>query len=151
MDKGIYCLVFTNSLREIRVGSLGARAFAGGWHVYVGSALGSGGLARAERHIRLACRRDRPPRWHVDYLLLDPGFSLTAVVSAPTGMPLECGLARAVGGEAVPGFGCSDCACTSHLFYRPECPTEELVAAFCSLGLHADIKTIKNESDKDTV
>lgn len=135
MDKGIYCLVFANRAREIRVGALGVRAFADGWHVYIGSALGSGGLARAERHIHLSRERNRPPRWHVDYLLLDPGFSLTAVVSAPTGMPLECDLARAVGGEAVPGFGCSDCFCISHLFYRLENPTEELIAAFCSLGL----------------
>jgi Uri superfamily endonuclease len=135
MDKGIYCLVFANRAREIRVGSLGARAFADGWHVYVGSALGSGGLARAERHVRLHRQRDRQPRWHVDYLLLDPGFSLTAVVSAPTDAPLECDLARAIGGEAVPGFGCSDCSCTSHLFFRPEDPIGELIAAFRSLGL----------------
>ncbi len=135
MDKGVYCLLFANRPREIRIGSLGTIAFPGGWHCYVGSALGSGGLGRAERHVRLSRERDRSPRWHVDYLLLDPGFTLAAVVSAPTDRRVECDLARLIGGEVVPGFGSSDCRCRSHLFRRPDDPAGEVFAAFRALGL----------------
>ncbi|RXE56852.1 endonuclease III [Methanoculleus taiwanensis] len=135
MDKGVYCLLFRNRPGEIRVGSLGSVPFAGGWHCYVGSALGSGGLARAERHVRLSRERDRSPRWHVDYLLLDPRFTLSAIVSAPTSRGVECDLARLISECPVPGFGCSDCRCRSHLFWRPENPTEEVTAAFRALGL----------------
>ncbi len=152
MDKGVYCLVLaSNAARPVRIGRLGVREFAGGWYVYVGSALGSGGLARAERHIRLHLLRDRAPRWHIDHLLVDPGFRLAAVVQAATPRHVECDLARTIGGAPVPGFGCSDCSCRSHLFFRPEYPVAEVVSAFRALGLHARIKTIKNESDKDRV
>ncbi|KUG20008.1 MAG: GIY-YIG nuclease family protein [Methanomicrobiaceae archaeon] len=147
MDKGVYCLIFQNRARTIRIGQLGTREFAAGWHLYVGSARGSGGLARAERHIRLFFKRDRPPRWHVDYLLLDPGFSLRAIAASPTTRDLECDLARALGGASVPGFGCSDCSCPSHLFFRPEEPAAAVMAGFLAVGLHARITTIKNEHD----
>jgi Uri superfamily endonuclease len=151
MDKGVYALVLANSRRSLCIGSLGVREFEAGWHVYVGSALGSGGLARAERHIRLHSLRDRPPRWHIDHLLIDPGFTLSVVVCAPTLRDWECDLARQIGGAAVPGFGCSDCTCSSHLFYRPKNPLREVVTAFEALKLDACIKTIKNERSKDKV
>ena len=43
MDKGIYCLVFENPACAIGIGALGPVPFPAGWHIYVGSALGSGG------------------------------------------------------------------------------------------------------------
>ena len=50
---------------EIVVGRLGVIQAERGYYVYVGSALGSGGLAaRVGRH----CRREKRLRWHVDYL-----------------------------------------------------------------------------------
>lgn len=145
MDKGVYALVLENPCCEVRIGALGAKEFAAGRHVYIGSALGSGGLARADRHVRLARHRDRPPRWHIDYLLLSPHVTLAAVVTAATDRDCECALARAVGGAYVPGFGCSDCACPSHLFYRPGDPVPEVLAAFRGLDLDARIARIKNE------
>lgn len=145
MDKGIYALVLENPDCLVRVGALGAREFARGRHVYVGSARGSGGLARANRHLRLAQKRDRPPRWHIDHLLLDPRFVLAAVVTAATERDCECDLARALGGSFVPDFGCSDCACPSHLFYRPEDPVPEILACFRGLDLDARIARVKNE------
>ena len=145
MDKGVYALILENPCRRVRIGALGMREFALGRHIYVGSAQGSGGLVRADRHVRLARHRDRPPRWHIDYLLLDPHFVLTAVVTAPTDQDLECDLARAIGGACVPGFGCSDCTCPSHLFSRPRDAVPEVIAAFARLDLDARIATIKNE------
>jgi len=148
MDKGVYALIIENPECVVRVGARGARKFSAGRHVYVGSARGSGGLARADRHVRLAQKRDRPPRWHIDYLLLDPRFTLAAVVTARADQDCECDLARAIGGPSVPDFGCSDCACPSHLFYRPGDPAPEILAAFRGLGLDARIANIKNERDE---
>jgi len=144
MDKGIYCLVFKNPSCSVRVGALGTIAFRQGWHVYVGSALGSGGLARLERHISLSKNRDRRPKWHVDYLLTDFSFCLRYAVCGLTTDRLECRLAAALGEDHIPGFGCSDCDCSSHLFFWPCNPVRETEAAFRSLGLAACTKTLMN-------
>jgi Uri superfamily endonuclease len=147
MDRGVYCLVLRNDGCSLEIGKLGMREFATGWHVYVGSALGPGGLARARRHARLAQNRDRAPKWHIDYLLLSPRFSLEAIYCAPTDEPAECAVARGLGGPSVPGFGCSDCRCASHLFFRPGDPGGEIAGVFAGLGLachrHATSKTMK--------
>jgi Uri superfamily endonuclease len=144
MDKGIYGLVFKNPSCTVRVGALGEIAFLPGWHIYVGSALGSGGLVRLERHIALSREKDKRPKWHVDYLSVSPSFSLRSAVFAATAERMECRLAEALGGENIPGFGCSDCTCTSHLFYRQRNPVQETEAAFRSLGLSACTKTLMN-------
>ncbi|KAF5031359.1 hypothetical protein DSECCO2_628560 [anaerobic digester metagenome] len=135
MEPGTYCLVFRNRACTLDVGGLGTVAFRAGYHLYVGSALGPGGLARVERHLRLARERGRPPRWHVDRLLLDPGFRVVAVVTGTGPERCECALARAIGGDSVPGFGSSDCRCSSHLFYRSRDPEQEVAAAFAKVGL----------------
>jgi Uri superfamily endonuclease len=144
MDKGIYCLVFKNPACTVRVGALGEITFHRGWHIYVGSALGTGGLARLERHIALSRDRDRRPTWHVDRLSLSPSFRLHTTVHAVTGERLECQLAATLGGELVPGFGCSDCACSSHLFYRRRDPVKEIQTAFRSLDLTGTTTTLMN-------
>jgi len=135
MDKGCYCLVFNNPACSLRVGALGELPFARGWHIYIGSALGPGGLSRLTRHLRLARMRNRQPKWHVDYLLTDPRFTLAFAVSAMTPERFECRLAAGIGGRAVPHFGCSDCTCGSHLLYRDHDPADEIMAAFARLGL----------------
>lgn len=143
MDKGIYCLVFRNPACTVRVGALGEIAFRAGWHVYVGSALGSGGLARLERHVALSRAQDKRPKWHVDYLSTDPRFSLRYTVHAVTAERFECRLAEAFGEPYVPAFGCSDCTCPSHLFYRKRDPVSGIRQAFRSLGLVPVTATIK--------
>lgn len=148
MDKGIYCLVFRNPACTVRIGALGDRAFQPGWHIYVGSALGSGGLKRLERHISLAAGSNRRPRWHVDYLLQDRHFSLSYAVSAPTTSRLECRFAKELAGAEIPGFGCSDCTCQSHLLYRARDPGGEILAACQALGLSPTIKTIMSWETK---
>jgi Uri superfamily endonuclease len=144
MDKGIYCLVFKNPGCTVTVGALGPVAFEPGWHIYVGSALGSGGLARLERHRVLSRRKDKRPKWHVDYLSVSRYFRLRSTVHAETKERLECRLAAALGEEAVPGFGAGDCDCRSHLFYRRTNPVREIQAAFRSLELAACTKTLMN-------
>ncbi|MDD1700582.1 MAG: GIY-YIG nuclease family protein [Methanoregula sp.] len=144
MDKGIYCLVFQTTGCPIQVGALGKLTFRTGWYIYVGSALGSGGLQRPMRHILLARLRDKQPKWHVDYLLTSACFSLVYVVSAITADRLECRLARELNKGAIPKFGCSDCSCTSHLLFRQADPMQEILAVFRELRLDPVIKTIIN-------
>jgi Uri superfamily endonuclease len=151
MDKGIYCLILANRQADLEIGSLGPVHFFEGWHIYVGSALGSGGLLRVLRHIGLYRLRDRQPRWHIDRLLLHPAFTLPYAVCAATKERLECDLAQALSGDRVPKFGCSDCSCRSHLFFRKIDPADEVAEAFKRLGLTARITTIKSERDKHTV
>jgi Uri superfamily endonuclease len=144
MDKGIYCLVFQTTGSPVRIGALGVIKFRAGWYIYVGSALGSGGLQRLERHISLGRLRDKQPKWHVDYLLTSPGFSLVYTVSAGTVDRLECRLARELNRDSIQKFGCSDCSCASHLLYRQSDPRQEILAAFRKLQIDPAIKTIIN-------
>lgn len=148
MDKGIYCLVFKNPACTIMVGALGQVPFAAGWHIYVGSALGSGGLKRLTRHIALSQNRDKRPKWHVDWILKSPSFCLRSAVFATTEERLECRLAQALGGESIPRFGSSDCDCPSHLFHRRKKPVEEVQAAIRYLGLSACTKTLMNREHR---
>ena len=127
MDKGIYCLVFENPACTVRIGALGPVTFPAGWHIYVGSALGSGGLARLSRHIALSRLKDRAPKWHVDYLSTNPCFTLRYTVHAVTEERFECRLAEALGSPGIPGFGCSDCTCPSHLLSRDR-PGKEILS-----------------------
>lgn len=138
MDKGIYALILRSGGGTIRTGALGDISLPEGYLIYVGSALGPGGLIRVQRHLSTSNDR-RKPHWHIDYLLQDRRISIIASVSTATSKRLECFLAEAIGGACIPKFGSSDCKCRSHLFLRPDDPTEEVVAAFSSCGLIATI------------
>jgi Uri superfamily endonuclease len=142
MDKGVYCLIFKNHGLTVRVGALGNLTFKAGWHIYVGSALGSGGLKRLDRHISLARMHDKKPKWHIDYLLTNPAFSLHHAIYAVTQEQYECRLAQSLRKSGVLGFGCSDCSCSSHLLFRKQDPTEEIVSEYRNLKIDPVIKTI---------
>ena len=124
--KGTYALVLQlERQEEIAIGKLGAFTFPAGYYLYVGSALGPGGLeARLARHRR----RDKKLRWHIDYLL--EHAQLVEVWSAVSTARLECLWAQAArqlpGSETpVPGFGSSDCRCPSHLIRLVRKPSYE--------------------------
>jgi len=135
--KGVYCLIFENRACKIEIGKKGEFSFSPGFHIYVGSALGPGGLKRLQRHIKLSRNHDRNPKWHVDYLHLNPAFRLVSAVYAFTSERLECEIASRIGGDSVSGFGCTDCKCSSHLFYRSKNPLSEITEAFEASGLSA--------------
>lgn len=135
----------------ISVGALGAVHFPAGWYIYVGSALGSGGLHRLGRHILLNQMKNKRPKWHVDYILTVPDFSLMYTVCARTMERKECQLARELNGNSIQRFGCSDCTCSSHFFYRKENPLTEILAAFREIQLTPIIKTIINAQVKHNI
>jgi sugar fermentation stimulation protein A len=112
-DRGSYILVLELLTdRCIPVGGLGNVFFRKGFYLYVGSARRS--LAkRIERHLR----RRKKFFWHVDYLRDQAERCMAIPIRASR--PLEHEIARsleAVAEWSIPGFGCSDCACETHLF-----------------------------------
>jgi Uri superfamily endonuclease len=115
---GTYAVVLrVSGCPEIAVGKLGVLAAQPGFYVYVGSALGPGGLAaRVGTHYRHAKRL----RWHVDYLRAVA--DVEEVWYATGKSHRECRWANALRrlpGASVPltGFGTSDCGCPSHLCF----------------------------------
>lgn len=96
----------------ITVGSLGDIRFPKGYYVYVGSARKNLDQ-RIAHHKALRKRR----HWHMDYLRNACRF--TGAIPIRTKEDLEHKLAEALSGIAdwtIPGFGCTDCSCKSHLF-----------------------------------
>lgn len=141
-DKGVYCLIFSNQQCNLRIGSLNDVNFEAGYHIYVGSAQGTGGLKRLYRHVTLSKEGGKKARWHVDHINLDGHFKLVCVIYASTHRKLECPFANSLRSKPVNGFGCSDCACRSHLFYRCSDPTDEVVEVFKNYGLKPSIEKI---------
>jgi Uri superfamily endonuclease len=116
---GTYTLVIELPERAaISVGALGEQLFDAGWYGYVGSALGSGGFARIDRHRELAAGKRETRHWHIDYLLGHAESRLDAVVRT-SGVDGECAVAETVETATAAGFGCSDCGCETHLFVAP--------------------------------
>jgi Uri superfamily endonuclease len=118
IEKGTYALLFSMpSTCRLKVGRLGLFDFRAGMLVYLGSALGSGGLgARLRHHWRSAAA----PHWHADYL--QPAARLAGACWTITDRRLECVWSRRLASLPgafipVPGFGSSDCRndCPAHL------------------------------------
>jgi Uri superfamily endonuclease len=141
-EKGVYCLIFRNGNCVLDAGRLKNIEFSKGYHVYVGSALGTGGLKRLKRHVLLSLEKNKKPRWHVDYLSVSQEFELISVVYAITDEPFECELAgrlEYVFNNQIRGFGAGDCGCSSHLFYSKKRPVFMIKDAFTSTGLKSKV------------
>jgi len=66
-------------------------------------------------------RRNKHLFWHIDYLLNNKATKIVAVYYSAGNKVKECcvaGVIEATGALPVRGFGCSDCNCESHLFFR---------------------------------
>ncbi len=96
---------------KVRVGSLGDVNFKAGYYFYVGSA--KKGKSRICRHFR----KEKKMRWHIDYLSVVATPVLAYILNEE-----ECDTAKKLSESfrEIPGFGCSDCSCRSHLFYSKE-------------------------------
>jgi len=130
--KGTYILIFR--LRNdavIQIGKLGEISLKQGSYAYVGSALGSGGFKRVTRHFNVASGMNRVRKWHIDYLL--PHSKVPCAVLIQSYDPLECSVAQILGKTltGIPGFGCTDCRCSSHLFFSVNDP-QNIVVNMCS-------------------
>jgi len=118
-DRGSYLVIFRLPKKKIiRVGSLGDLSLRGGYYTYVGSAR-KGLSSRIERHRRFR----KKIFWHIGDLSAQADFH--AALPVRSSDDLECEMASALqdfSDGAVPGFGSSDCACPSHLFWTREDP-----------------------------
>ena len=121
---GTYALVL--SVRTdgiVRIGRLGTLLLQRGFYVYVGSALGPGGVrARLGHHLMMSSH----PHWHIDYLRRHA--TLEEVWYCHDGATWEHQWARCLGtlpGASTPltGFGASDCRCDSHLCFFKRRPS----------------------------
>jgi len=113
--KGTYCLLINlENDSKIRVGKLGELDFKKGGYVYVGSALNS-----LEGRIKRHLSHDKKLHWHVDYLLTHKDTKIMDVIYTVNDSKIECEVAQIIAemGVGVDNFGCSDCKCSSHLFY----------------------------------
>jgi len=113
--RGVYLLlVRVRSDAWVRVGALGRLRFRRGFYVYVGSAQNN-----LEKRIMRHKRKQKPLKWHIDYLTSNRFSEVLEAAAFPLPKPYECAMAReleSMGAEPVKRFGSSDCACSSHLY-----------------------------------
>jgi Uri superfamily endonuclease len=97
---------------SVMVGKHGTLHFKKGCYAYVGSAL-NGLDQRIQRYLRT----DKKAHWHIDYLL--PFTEIVEILYKENNRREECSIAQFLERNfgSIPGFGCSDCSCKSHLFY----------------------------------
>ncbi|WP_304124630.1 DUF123 domain-containing protein [Methanosphaera cuniculi] len=115
-DKGNYCLIIkVENDCSIKIGARGNIDFRCGYYVYVGSALGSLSK-RIIRHLS----DDKKKHWHADYLLLDKNTKVEQVIYTHSTKKIECMISNEISQDTdkyIESFGCSDCKCSSHLYY----------------------------------
>lgn len=110
---GIYAVIaeLPNAV-DMQIGKRMRDHFENGFYGYIGSALG-GLEKRVTRHLGNRKRL----HWHIDYLL--DIAKIRELVYAETYQKIECLIAHALSGKLASkfNFGCSDCNCSSHLFF----------------------------------
>jgi endonuclease-3 len=138
--KGTYILVLRiNDDIDLTVGKLGIFHLKKGFYYYIGSALGTGGFKRVTRHFNVAKGKNSTRKWHIDHLL--PHSEVLRAVLLPSQQALECKVAQILQKflDPIPGFGCSDCKCLSHLLFGKEDIRSELMELAARLTLNESI------------
>ncbi len=141
--KGSYVLLIQLPKEQtITIGSLKALHFPGGYYAYVGSAM-SGFKTRISRHLKSNKKR----HWHIDYLL--DKASITGIILGETIARTECTIAQALSRQfdSVPGFGCSDCRCHSHLFFSAN--ESQMKSTIMAILKSQDDRQALNKGGKD--
>jgi len=121
---GTYALIIScASNARIQIGRLGTMRLQSGYYVYLGSALGPGGLCARIAHHQNPSHR---PHWHIDYLRAHS--QIHGIWFSYDTRRREHQWARVVqrmSGAKVPllGYGASDCDCRSHLYFFKHCPS----------------------------
>ena len=136
--KGVYVLILKlDQELDIQIGKLGKLHFRKGFYAYTGSALGTGGFKRVERHFNVATGKNPTRKWHIDYLL--PKSKIIQAILLPTEDAIECKLARTLrkisGISIISGFGCTDCNCETHLIYAENEIKSMIIDACNNIGI----------------
>ena len=137
-----YCLIIKlHQNSRIKVGKLGEIDFKKGYYVYIGSALNSIN-SRIRRHLS----NEKKLFWHIDYLLNSPNSKVDEVILERSPEKWECSVALEISKKGLPTdrFGCSDCKCSSHLFYFESRKAAENACLNSFKKLELEIEKIKN-------
>ena len=133
---GTYVLVLSSGSNDlIQIGKLGALQLQSGFYVYIGSALGPGGVrARLAHHLKISLQS----HWHIDYLRAHT--RVEEIWYCRDGRRLEHIWAERIEsaeGSSVPlvGFGATDCRCESHLFFFRQRPSLERFRQLLGKGI----------------
>lgn len=124
--KGIYVLLIkVNKELRIKIGALGTMNFNKGYYAYVGSSQNNL-MKRLQRHYS----SNKRMHWHIDYLLKNENAVIKGFHCREACKEWECMTARELNkkGVGMPGFGCSDCKCKSHLI---KVKSEKLIKEVC--------------------
>jgi Uri superfamily endonuclease len=121
---GTYALILSCSTNICgQIGRFGTLRLQPGYYVYLGSALGSGGLrARIAHHQKPSLR----PHWHIDYLRAQTRlYCIWFSYAARRREHQWARVVRTMRDASAPllGFGASDCHCRSHLYFFRRCPS----------------------------
>ena len=117
----------------MQVGQLGEFELKPGTYLYVGSALGTGSTSlhhRLNRHIL----KEKPMKWHIDFITTLPQTKLHAVVVLETSSNLECQFSERISrldavSYPIRGFGSSDCSlCETHFYFSTN-PIKAMITA----------------------
>ncbi|MCG3253037.1 MAG: GIY-YIG nuclease family protein [Candidatus Heimdallarchaeota archaeon] len=130
-NRGTYLLfIFVEQDISLTIGALGSKLFQQGNYIYIGSALGPGGLKkRIARHIK----QEKKIFWHIDYLLKNNFVKIIAYGEILSDHKIECGVVNQIirifheKSSIIKNFGSSDCNCKSHLLYFNKKPINELI------------------------
>ncbi|MEA3441468.1 MAG: GIY-YIG nuclease family protein [Chloroflexota bacterium] len=146
---GIYALLLAlPEACSLQIGKIGDATFPAGSYIYLGSALGPGGIhARLGRHISGSTSH---PYWHIDYLrpfstvigacylVVEDAACINEQFMLQQTIPIECRWSQAAASLPradipLPGFGSSDChsGCAAHLVRLPNgiMPDSETIQA----------------------
>ena len=129
--KGSYILLIElPDEQTITIGRQKVIHFLGDYYAYVGSAMG-GFKSRLSYHLK----GNKEPHWHIDYLLSKA--SITDIILCEAELRTECIIAEALKSQfdSIPGFGASDCKCSSHLFFAAEEMKSKVMATLNHLGM----------------
>lgn len=132
---GTYAVLLSpNHQGPVPIGRLGILMLGNGCIIYVGSALGPGGVAsRCRHHRRIATR----PHWHLDSLR--PHCEIIGYWIAYGTERREHAWAQALAlipgaRRPLPGFGSSDCDCSAHLVELDAAPQPETLIRVLGTG-----------------
>ncbi len=141
-DSGCYILILRlEEDSRIMTGGLGNVLFRKGYYLYAGSAR-IALTKRMERH----ARKRKNLFWHIDYLREKASYYKALAIR--TESDIECALAadlKRISDWSVPGFGCSDCSCASHIFGMDGDPLRS--PAFIELLCNYRIGSVEGELD----
>jgi Uri superfamily endonuclease len=122
--KGTYILLIQLTKdRVIDIGKLGSIDFKKGWYTYIGSGLNSL-ESRINRHLKST----KKLHWHIDYFLHEANIKYVFYKEGL--IKEECDVANVFCQffKSVLDFGCSDCSCSSHLFYGKKTELTKVIA-----------------------